>query len=248
MAIHLTVVELFHSGSRVMDRPNNWSTIHGIHKAMRLAFLKTCFALSLTVFCPCIRLLKNTIIGGANSGGQGDWESFTSSFPLLIFPLLRAGVCYAIKPSRSHVITTLSKWCQAVGLEWVMGVRSPSVVHDMTGAAGVQVKWTAFWQRAEELSMAAYLTTPAQKTTHVRGIVFAIERAFMSVEHHRICDWGVLRKSIWNRRPWFPPSCTNNVLWAIWNVFTLVAITACYDQFHFNFSLGSHAVIYCDQE
>lgn len=140
----------------------------------------------------------------------------------------------------------LSKWCQAVGLEWVMGVRSPSVVHDMTGAAGVQVKWTAFWQRAEEPDVAARLQP--QKTTHVRGIVFAILRAFMCVEHHTICDEGVVWKSIWNRCLWFPPPCTNDVLWVIRNVFTLVAFTACYDQFHFQSLFESQADIHWGQD
>lgn len=91
--------------------------------------------------------------------------------PCLIFVLLRAWVCYAIKPLHSHVITMLSKWCQAVGLEWVMGVRSPSVVHDMTRAAGVQVKWTAFWQsrRAEHGNFSL--------ENNCRRAVFAIQRA-----------------------------------------------------------------------
>jgi len=112
-----------------------------------------------------------------NSNKRGRMQPRTRRmriFQILISPshLPFTGVCYANKPSHSRVITMLSKWCQAVGLEWVMGVRSPSVVHDMTGAAGVLVKKTAFWQRAEEPSVAAYLTTPAQKTTQVRQIAF----------------------------------------------------------------------------
>lgn len=105
-------------------------------------------------------------------------------FHILIFPshLPFTGVCYANKPSHSRVITMLSKGCQAVGLEWVMGVRSPSVVHDMTGAAGVLVKRTAFWQRAEEPSVAAHLTTPAQETT------LSLADCIPHVKSHHVCQ------------------------------------------------------------
>ncbi len=153
----------------------------------------------------------------AFSRGQDDWESFISFLPLLIFLLLRAEVCYAIQPSRSHVITMLSKWCQAVGLQWVMGVRSPSAVHDMTGAAGVQVKWTAFWQRAEELSMAACVTTPAQKTTHVREIVFAESKEPSCVSSTmQFAVKESYENQFWNRCWWFPIIIHSDVLWVIW--------------------------------
>lgn len=135
--------------------------------------------------------------------------------PHLPFPKGWSLLCHQTIPQSCHYYAV--KVASGFGLEWVMGVRSASVVHDMTGAPGLQVKWTAFWQRAEELNMAGYLTTRAQRTTNIWQMVFTIQRAFMCVEYHPIYNHVVWWKSIWNRCLSFPPSCKNDVLWVIWN-------------------------------
>lgn len=84
-------------------------------------------------------------------------------FPVSSSLSLRAGVCYAIKPKRSRVITPLSKWCQAARLDWVMG-REVTICGTWYDRGLQESKSSEqLFDRAEKLSMRDRLTTVASK-------------------------------------------------------------------------------------
>lgn len=205
--------------AKLMDRPTNYSADTAINRV--------CFALSRTHFCPHISHLKNITSARAYSRGQGDRESLislphppsTEGWSLLCHQTI-SQPChyYAVKVvsgcgvgvSNGSEVTICGTW-------YDRGCRSPSQVNGF-----LTESWRAEYGSLFDNCSSENNTCQGDCICHPKSL--HVCRALYNC---------VLWKSVWNRCLWFPQSCTKDVLWVIWNVFTLVAITLCCDQFEF---------------